>query len=104
MEIEAEPFHYVDKEKYWNRLDEAYGCVFLSISIYLLLHINALNTSKEGWDQLYSLFYKKDDLRIYHLENEPISIHPTNFQNLNDFHQIQEPSVPFEVVQGREGG
>ena len=65
MEIEAEPFHYVDKEKYWNRLDEAYGCVRLSISIYLLLHINALNTSKEGWDQIYSLFYKKDDLRIY---------------------------------------
>ena len=24
MEIEKEPIHYVDKEKYWNRLDEAY--------------------------------------------------------------------------------
>ena len=27
MEIEADPVHYVDKEKYWNRLDEAYGCL-----------------------------------------------------------------------------
>ena len=31
-EIEAEPIHYVDKEKYWNRLDEAYRYLCLSIS------------------------------------------------------------------------
>ena len=32
METEKEPIHYVDKEKYFNRLDEAYGCLCLSIS------------------------------------------------------------------------
>ena len=85
MEIEAEPIHYVDKEKYWNRLDEAYGCLCLSISRDLLFHINGLNTPKEFWDKLASLFDKHDDLRIYQLENELISIHPANFETLNDF-------------------
>ena len=85
METEAEPIHYVDKEKYWNRLDEAYGCLCLSIFQDLLLHINGLKTPKEVWDTLSSLFDKQDDLRIYQLENELISLHPTNFETLNDF-------------------
>ena len=85
MEIEKEPIHYVDKEKYWNRLDEAYGCLCLSISRYLLFHINGLNTPKEVWDKLASLFDKQDDIRIYQLENELISLHPANFETLNDF-------------------
>ena len=56
-----------------------------SISRYILFHINGLKTPKEVRDTLASLFDKKDDLRIYQLENEPISLHPTNFLTLNDF-------------------
>ena len=58
METEAEPVHYVDKEKYWNRFDEEYGCLCLSISQYLLFHVNGLKTPKEFWDKLASLFDK----------------------------------------------
>ena len=29
MGIEVEPIHYVDKENYWNKLDEAYECLCL---------------------------------------------------------------------------
>ena len=85
METEAKPVHYVEKEKYWNRLGEAYGCLCLSISRYLLFHINGLNTPKEIWDKIASLFDKQDDLRIYQLENELISLHPSNFETLNYF-------------------
>ena len=85
MEIEAKLVHYVYKEKYWNRIDEAYGCLCLSISRDLLFHINGLKTPKEVWDNLASLFYKQDDLRIYQLENELISLHLANFERLNDF-------------------
>ena len=85
MEIEKEPIHYVDKEKYWNRLDEAYGCLCLSFSRDLLFHINGLKTPKEFWDNFASLIDKQDDLRIYQLENELISLHPANFETLNDF-------------------
>ena len=76
---------YVDNEKHWNKLDEAYGCLFLSISRDILFHINGLNTPKEIWDQLATLFDKQDDLRIYQLENELISLHLGNFETLNDF-------------------
>ena len=37
MEIEAYPILNHDKEKYWNRLDEGYGCLCLSIVIFLTL-------------------------------------------------------------------
>ena len=39
----------------------------------------------EVWDKLASLFDKQDDLRVYQLENELISLHPSNFETLNDF-------------------
>ena len=54
MEIEAEPVHYVEKEKYWNRLDEAYGFLCLSISRDILFDINGLKNPKEVWDKLAS--------------------------------------------------
>ena len=85
MEMEVEPIHYVDKEKYWNKLDEAFGFLCLSISKDLLFHITGLKTPKEIWDHLASLFDKQDDLRIYQLENELISLHLRNFETLNDF-------------------
>ena len=44
-----------------------------------------MKTPKEAWDKIYSLFDKQDDLRIYQLENEVISLHPSNFETLNDF-------------------
>ena len=65
METKKEPIHYVDKEKYSNRLDEAYRCLCLSISQDILFYINGLKIPKEFWDKISSLFVKKDDLRIY---------------------------------------
>ena len=85
MEMEVEPVYYVDKAKYWNKMDEAYGFLCLSISKYILFHITGLKTPKEIWDQLASLLDKQDDLRVYQLENELISLHPGNFETLNDF-------------------
>ena len=52
MEVEKETIHYVDKEKYWNMLDEAYRCLCLSISRDLHFHINGLKTPQEFWDKL----------------------------------------------------
>ena len=85
MDTEVEPNHYVDKEKYWNNLDEAYGCMCLSISRDILFHINGLKTPKYFWDKIASFFDKQDDLRIYQLEKEIISLHLANFETLNEF-------------------
>ena len=44
MGTEVEPNSVVEKAKYFNRLDEAYGLLFLSISRELLFHIDILTT------------------------------------------------------------
>ena len=70
MNTELEPNGVAEKIKYQNKLDEAYGFLFFSISKDILFHIQGLKTPKEIWDHLATLFDKKYDLRIYKLENE----------------------------------
>ena len=85
MNTKIEKTNVVEKEKYLNKLDETYGFLWLSISRYLLFDITGLKTPKEILDNLSSLFDKKYDLRIYHLENEIISLNPGNYKTMNDF-------------------
>ena len=85
MNTEAEPTNVVEKAKYWKILDDAYGFLCLSISRDILFHITGLKTLKEIWDKLASLFDKQDDLRIYQLENELISLNPDSFKTMNNF-------------------
>ena len=47
MEMEVELIHYVDKAKYWNMLDEAFGFLCLLISKDLLFHMTGLQIPKE---------------------------------------------------------
>ena len=67
MNTKAELVLNHDKEKYFNRLNAAYGFFFLSISRDLIFHIKGLKTPKEVWDNISSLFDKQDDLRVYRL-------------------------------------
>ena len=57
-ETEVVPILNHDKEKYWNRLDEAHGYLFSSVSRDLRFHIQGLKTPKDIWDKLASLFDK----------------------------------------------
>ena len=65
MNIEIEADVAREKIKYWNKLDEAYGFLCLSIFKDILFHTTGLKTPREIWDQLASLFDKQDDLQIY---------------------------------------
>ena len=85
MDTEEEPTHVIDKVKFLNKKDEAFGFLCLSISKDLLFHLSGLKTPKEIWDQLSSLNGKQDELRVYQLENELMSLKPRNFETLNDF-------------------
>ena len=58
-EIEAVPILNHEKEKHLNRLDEAHGYLFSSVSRDLRFHIQGLKTLKEIWDKLASLFDKQ---------------------------------------------
>ena len=65
-------------------MDEAFGFLFLLISKDLHFHVTGLKNPKEFWDKIVDLFEKQDDMRIYRLENELISLHPNNFETLNE--------------------
>ena len=85
MDTKEEPTHVIDKAIFFNKKDEAFIFLCLSISKDLLFHLLGLKTPKEIWDQLASLYAKQDDLRVYQLENKLMSLQPGNFETLNDF-------------------
>ena len=84
-EIEVEPIPNHEKENYFNRLDESFGYLSLSISRDLRFHIKRLKTPKEIWDKLASLFDKQDEMRVHQLENELNSLNPSDFETMNEF-------------------
>ena len=47
MDTKIEPNHVVDKARYCNKLDVAFGFLCLSISKDLLFHITVLKNPKE---------------------------------------------------------
>ena len=85
MGTEQDPNALVGRTKYWNNIKEAYRFLCLSISKDLLFHLTGLKTAKEIWEQIATLFDKQDDLRIYQLENELISLNLRNFETMNYF-------------------
>ena len=74
MDTKIESNVATEKIKYLNKVDEAYSFLCLSISKDLLFHILGLKTRKEIWYHLASFLDKQDDLHIYQLENELISL------------------------------
>ena len=74
MDSEEEPTSVTDKAIFLNKKDEAFRFLCLSISRDLLFHISGLKTPKEIWDKLETFYGNQDDLRVYQLENELMSL------------------------------
>ena len=85
MDTEEEPASMTDKDIFLNKKDEAFRFVCVSVSQDILFHLSGLKTPKEIWDKLETLYGKKDDLRVYQLENELMSLHPSNFKTFIEF-------------------
>jgi len=85
MGIQLEPNSVVEKAKYFNRLDEAFGMLCLDTSREILFHIEILGTSNEFWVKFESLFGKTDEMRGHHLENELISLSLAHYKTIEDF-------------------
>ena len=62
MGRETKPQQHVEKNKFLNRLDEAFGFMCTHISRDILFHLEGLRTPKEAWDKLESLFGKQDEI------------------------------------------
>ena len=72
----------MEKAKYFNRLDEAFGMLYVSTSRDLLFHVDSIGTPNEFWINLESLFGNTDELRGHHLENELMSMSPAHYETI----------------------
>ena len=82
MATEAEPNAAIEKIKWHNRRDEAYGILCLSISRDLLFHLDGLTSWNEVWEKLVDIFCKIDEMRGHKIKNELISLSPSSFKSL----------------------
>ena len=78
MDTEEEPASMTYKARFLNKKDEAFEFLCLSVSRDLLFHLLRLKNPKEIWDKLETLYGKHDDLRVCQLENELMSLQPSN--------------------------
>ena len=78
----VQPNYVVEKSKYFNRLDEAFGMLCLSISREIRFHVDRISTPNESWLRIESLFGKIDELRGNQLENELITLIPMHFDTI----------------------
>ena len=85
MGIEVEPNSAVEKSKYFNRLDEAFGMLCLIILRDILFNVDSLRTPNEFWLRIEDLFGKNDELRGHYLENELITLIPVHFDTIQEF-------------------
>ena len=82
MATEAEPNATVEKIKWHNKKDEAYGLLCLSISRDLLFHLHGMTSPNEVWEKLVEIFGNIDEMRGHQIENELISLSPSRFESL----------------------
>ena len=82
MALENESNVVVEKAKWHNRVDEAYGLLCLSIYPDLIFHMDGLTTPNQIWTKLESLFGVQDEIREHQLENELISLSLSSFKSM----------------------
>ena len=63
MATKVDPNAAIEKFKWHNRRDEAYGLLCLSISRELLFHIDGLTSPNEVWENIVEIFGKTEDMR-----------------------------------------
>ena len=82
---EVEPHQPVEKNKFLNHLDKAFGYLCTYISKDILFHLEGLRTPEEAQDKVEELFGKQYELRGHLLENELVALHPSSFETIEQF-------------------
>ena len=82
METKADPNVVVERIKWHNRRDEAYGILCLSISRDLIFHLDGLTSPNAVWENIEEIFGKTNEMRGNQIDNEMISLSPSSFESL----------------------
>ena len=82
MATEFDPNATVEKIKWHNRRDGAYGLLCLSISRDLHFHIDGLTSPNEVWEKLEDIFGNTNDMRGHKNDKELISLSPSSLESL----------------------
>ena len=82
MATECEPTAAIEKSKYLNRMDEAYGVLYMNIYLELLFHISSCKTPNEVWTTMKGIFGKQDEMKVHMHEVELLSLDPRSFDNI----------------------
>ena len=82
---ETEPTDEDKKIKWANRCDEARGLIGMLISTDLRFHISRIDEPDKAWEKLEFVFGKHDEIRGHQLENELISLNPSDFSCIQDY-------------------
>ena len=69
MATKEEPNASIEKIKWHNRKDEAYGLLCLSISRDLLFHLDSLASPNEVWENIEDIFGNTDEMRGHQIKN-----------------------------------
>jgi hypothetical protein len=75
-----------DKKAKWdNRNDEACGLIRMSISPDLRYHLQGIDDPEEAWNTIESVFGKLNIIRAQQLENQILTLSPSDFSCLGDY-------------------
>jgi hypothetical protein len=82
---ETAPIDDDKKAKWDNKNDEARGLIGMSISPDLRYHLQGVDNPKEAWDKIESVFGKLNIIRAQQLENQILTLNPSDFSCLGDY-------------------
>jgi hypothetical protein len=82
---EKEPIDDDKKAKWANRSDEARGLIVMSISHDLRYHLQEIDDPEEAWEKIESVFGKLNIIRAQQLENQVLTLSPSDFSCLGDY-------------------
>ena len=70
------------KKKWENKNDQAHGLIGMPISPNLRFHLEGEDSPIKAWEKLNSVFGIKNEIRSFQLENELLTLDPSNFPSI----------------------
>jgi hypothetical protein len=85
LETKTTPDDDEKKSKRENKNDQDRGLIRMSISPDLRFHLDGEDSPVKAWEKFNSIFFIKNEIRTFQLENELLTLDPSNFHSIEDY-------------------